>query len=51
MKPMDLDVGWAGISLEVTVESRPEVLLLLSAAVECSLEVCCLLAVLLVEEV
>ena len=39
MKPMDLDVGWVGVSLEVTVERRLEVLLLMSAAVECSLEV------------
>ena len=38
MEPMDLDVGWVEISLEVTVERRLDVLLLLSAAVECSLE-------------
>ena len=51
MEPMDLDVGWVEISLEVTVERRLEVLLLLSAAVECSLEVYCNLAVILVEGV
>ena len=51
MEPMDLDVGWVEVSLEVTVERRLEVLLLLSAAVEYSLEVYCLLAVLLVEGV
>ena len=51
MEPMDLDICWAGKSLEVTVERRLEVLLLLSAAEECSLEVYCLLADLVVEVV
>ena len=48
---MGLDDGWVEISLEVTVERRLEVLLLLSAAVGYFLEVCCLLAVLPVEGV
>ena len=48
MEPMDLDGDWAVTSLEVHMERRLEVLLLLSAAVECVLEVYCFLAVLLV---
>ena len=49
MEPMNLDVGWVEVSLEVTVERRLEVLLLLSVAVECCLEVYCHPAALLVE--
>ena len=48
---MDLDVDRVEVSLEVTVERRLEVLLLLSAVVNYYLEVYCLLAVLLVEGV
>ena len=48
---MGLDGDWVEISLEVTVERRLEVLLLLSAAVGYFLEVYCLLAVLPVEGV
>ena len=51
MEPMDLDVDWVEVSLEVTVERRLEVLLLLSAAAEYFLEVYWLLVVLRVEGV
>ena len=43
---MDLAVDQVEIFLEAPVERHLEILLLLSAAVECVLEVCCLLVVL-----